>query len=58
MGGIGMGLTIVKKHVEQLHGTITVESRLHHGTSFRILNRKNRRRLSARDNNNSRRYGR
>ncbi|HEY2987271.1 MAG TPA: HAMP domain-containing sensor histidine kinase [Candidatus Binatia bacterium] len=37
LGGIGMGLAIVKKDVEQLNGTITVESRLQYGTSFKVL---------------------
>jgi signal transduction histidine kinase len=37
LGGIGMGLAIVKKHVEQLHGAITVESRLQQGTSFKVV---------------------
>jgi signal transduction histidine kinase len=36
-GGIGLGLSIVKKHVEQLKGTITVESEVANGSTFRIV---------------------
>jgi signal transduction histidine kinase len=36
-GGIGLGLSIVKKHVEQLRGSIDVQSELGRGTIFRIL---------------------
>jgi signal transduction histidine kinase len=36
-GGIGLGLSIVKKHVDQLKGTVTVESELGKGTIFKIL---------------------
>lgn len=36
-GGIGLGLSIVKKHVEQLKGNITVESELANGSTFRIV---------------------
>lgn len=36
-GGIGLGLSIVKKHIEQLKGTITVESEVGNGSTFRIV---------------------
>jgi signal transduction histidine kinase len=36
-GGIGLGLSIVKKHVEQLRGAIHVESQVGNGTTFRII---------------------
>jgi signal transduction histidine kinase len=36
-GGIGLGLSIVKKHIEQLKGTITVESEVAIGSTFRIV---------------------
>ena len=36
-GGIGLGLSIVKKHVDQLKGMVTVESELGKGTTFKIL---------------------
>jgi signal transduction histidine kinase len=35
-GGIGLGLSIVKKHLEQIKGTIDVESELGKGTKFRV----------------------
>jgi signal transduction histidine kinase len=35
-GGIGLGLSIVKKHLEQIGGTITVRSELGRGSTFRI----------------------
>jgi len=36
-GGIGLGLSIVKKHLEQIGGTITVQSELGKGSTFRIV---------------------
>jgi signal transduction histidine kinase len=35
-GGIGLGLSIVKRHLEQIGGTINVESELGKGSLFRI----------------------
>jgi signal transduction histidine kinase len=35
-GGIGLGLSIVKKHVDQMRGTMSVESELGKGTTFKI----------------------
>ena len=36
-GGIGLGLSIVKKHLEQIKGTISVDSELGRGSTFRII---------------------
>lgn len=36
-GGIGLGLSIVKKHLEQIGGTVTVESELGKGSNFLIV---------------------
>jgi signal transduction histidine kinase len=36
-GGIGLGLSIVKKHLEQIRATISVESKLGQGSTFRIV---------------------
>ena len=36
-GGIGLGLSIVKKHLEQIRGVISVESELGRGSTFRII---------------------
>ncbi len=36
-GGIGLGLSIVKKHLEQIGGTISVKSELGKGSTFRIV---------------------
>ena len=40
-GGIGLGLSIVKKHLEQIKGIITVESELGKGSIFRVALPKN-----------------
>ncbi len=36
-GGIGLGLSIVKKHVEQIKGSISVKSELGKGSTFKIV---------------------
>jgi signal transduction histidine kinase len=36
-GGIGLGLSIVKKHIEQIKGTISVKSELGRGSTFKIV---------------------
>jgi signal transduction histidine kinase len=36
-GGIGLGLSIVRKHVDQMKGTMNVESELGKGTTFKIV---------------------
>ncbi len=36
MGGTGLGLSIVKHTVQQMNGTVTVESQLGQGSVFRI----------------------
>jgi signal transduction histidine kinase len=36
-GGIGLGLSIVRRHLEQIHGTISVKSELGKGSTFRIV---------------------
>lgn len=36
-GGIGLGLSIVKKHVEQIKGTISVLSELGRGSTFTVI---------------------
>src|SRR5262245_3325096 len=36
-GGIGLGLSIVKKHLEQIRGGVSVESELGRGSTFRIV---------------------
>lgn len=36
-GGIGLGLSIVRKHLEEMNGTVTVESELGKGSTFRVI---------------------
>jgi signal transduction histidine kinase len=36
-GGIGLGLSIVKKHLDQIRGTISVKSELGKGSIFRVV---------------------
>ena len=41
-GGIGLGLSIVKRHLEQISGTINVQSELGKGSTFQIVLPRNR----------------
>jgi signal transduction histidine kinase len=36
-GGIGLGLSIVRKHLEQIGGTISVKSEIGKGSTFRVV---------------------
>jgi signal transduction histidine kinase len=36
-GGIGLGLSIVKKHLDQIRGSISVKSELGKGSTFRVV---------------------
>jgi two-component system phosphate regulon sensor histidine kinase PhoR len=36
MGGTGLGLSIVKHVIEQMHGTVKVDSRLGEGSEFTL----------------------
>jgi len=47
-GGIGLGLSIVRKHLEQVKGTIDVESELGKGSTFRVVLPKNYERPKSR----------
>jgi signal transduction histidine kinase len=47
-GGIGLGLSIVRKHLEQIKGTIHVESELGKGSTFRIVLPRNHEKPSSR----------
>jgi signal transduction histidine kinase len=40
-GGIGLGLSIVKRHLEQIKGSIHVESEIGKGSTFRVVFPKN-----------------
>lgn len=49
-GGIGLGLSIVRKHLEQIGGSITVKSELGKGSTFRIVLPQNYDRQKSRTN--------